>query len=101
MRLHGRSSSHFTRIARIFAAELELELEFVLIRDLMSADAADYGDNPALKMPTLVGDDGERWFGSIAICRGERRPISPSFALWKGDSVMPMDPAERSRETAG
>ena len=68
MRLYGRSSSHFTRIVRIFAAEMELELEFVLIRDLMSQDAALYGDNPALKMPTLVTDEGS-WFGSLGICR--------------------------------
>jgi len=68
MRLYGRSSSHFTRIARIFAAELELAVEFVLIRDLMSADAADYGDNPALKMPTLETFEGS-WFGSLGICR--------------------------------
>jgi glutathione S-transferase len=69
MELYGRSSSHFTRIARIFAAECEVPVEMHLIRDLMSADPADYGDNPALKMPTLVDDAGERWFGSIAICR--------------------------------
>ena len=69
MELYGRSSSHFTRIARIFAAECEVPVELRLIRDLMSADPADYGDNPALKMPTLVDDAGERWFGSIAICR--------------------------------
>lgn len=68
MELFGRSSSHFTRIARIFAAECEVEYEFTLIRDLMSVDASDYGDNPALKMPTLKSADGT-WFGSIGICR--------------------------------
>ena len=68
MRLYGRSSSHFTRIARIFAAEMELPLDFVLIRDLMSEDPAVYGDNPALKMPTLESDDAA-WFGSLGICR--------------------------------
>ena len=68
MRLYGRSSSHFTRIVRIFAAEMELPLEFVLIRDLMSQDPADYGDNPALKMPTLESSEGT-WFGSLGICR--------------------------------
>ena len=68
MRLYGRSSSHFTRIARIFAAELELAVEFVLIPDLMSVDAADYGDNPALKMPTLETFEGS-WFGSLGVCR--------------------------------
>jgi glutathione S-transferase len=69
MELYGRSSSHFTRIARIFAAECEVPLEFHLIRDLMSAEPGDYGDNPALKMPTLRGDDGEAWYGSLGICR--------------------------------
>ena len=68
MRLFGRSSSHFTRIVRIFAVEMELELDFVLIRDLMSEDPAVYGDNPALKMPTLESPDGT-WFGSLGSCR--------------------------------
>jgi glutathione S-transferase len=68
MRLFGRSSSHFTRIARIFAAECEVEVDFHPIRDLMSADAGDYGGNPALKMPTLEDDEGS-WFGSLGICR--------------------------------
>lgn len=68
MQLYGRSSSHFTRIARIFAAELELELDFQPIRDLMSGDPEDYGGNPALKLPTLVTAEG-RWFGSLGICR--------------------------------
>ena len=68
MHLYGRSSSHFTRIARIFAAELGVELEFRLIRDLMSSQPDDYGGNPALKMPTLATDAGI-WFGSLPICR--------------------------------
>jgi glutathione S-transferase len=68
MRLHGRSSSHFTRITRIFARELEVELEFLPIRNLMSTDAAEFGGNPALKLPTLESPDG-RWFGSLPICR--------------------------------
>ena len=69
MELYGRSSSHFTRIARIFAAECEVPLELHLIRDLMSAEPGDYGENPSLKMPTLHGDDGEAWYGSLGICR--------------------------------
>lgn len=68
MHLYGRSSSHFTRIPRIFAAELELEVEFHLIRDLMSVDPDDYGGHPALKMPTLATDQ-DTWFGSLPICR--------------------------------
>ena len=67
MHLYGRSSSHFTRIPRIFAAELGVDVEFHLIRNLLSADADDYGGNPALKMPTLQTDSG-LWFGSLPIC---------------------------------
>lgn len=68
MNLYGRSSSHFTRIPRMFAVELELELEFHLIGDLMSTDPDDYGGHPAMKMPTLVTEAGT-WFGSLPICR--------------------------------
>jgi glutathione S-transferase len=68
MRLYGRSSSHFTRIVRMFAAEMDIELEFVPVRDLMSTEPADYGDNPALKLPTLQSPDGS-WFGSLGSCR--------------------------------
>jgi glutathione S-transferase len=68
MQLHGRSSSHFTRIPRIFAAELEVDVEFHVISDLMSAEPVDYGGHPALKMPTLQTDAGI-WFGSLPICR--------------------------------
>ncbi len=68
MQLHGRSSSHFTRIARIFAAEAEVVVEFIAIRDLMSEDPVDYGGHPALKLPTLHTDAGI-WFGSLPICR--------------------------------
>jgi hypothetical protein len=68
MHLYGRSSSHFTRIPRIFAAELEVDVEFHLIRNLLSADAEDYGGHPALKMPTLQTEAG-LWFGSLPICR--------------------------------
>ena len=68
MQLYGRSSSHFTRIARIFAHEAEVDVEFVLIRDLMSQDPDDYAGHPAMKMPTLQTEAGI-WFGSLPICR--------------------------------
>lgn len=68
MVLFGRSSSHFTRIPRIFAAELEVDVEFHVISDLMSVEPVDYGGHPALKMPTLQTDAGI-WFGSLPICR--------------------------------
>ena len=68
MQLYGRSSSHFTRIPRIFAAEAKVELDFVLIRDLMSVIPDDFGGHPALKMPTLRTEAG-LWYGSLPICR--------------------------------
>lgn len=68
LRLWGRSSSHFTRVAVIFAHELDLAFELVLVRDLASLDPRDYGGNPALKLPTLhVGE--RRVFGTENICR--------------------------------
>ena len=68
MQLYGRSSSHFTRIPRIFAAEANVAIDFILIRDLMSENPEDYGGHPAMKMPTLHTEAGI-WFGSLPICR--------------------------------
>ena len=48
--LIGRSSSSFTRIARIFAAELGISYAFDLVLELKSLDPQDYGGNPALKV---------------------------------------------------
>ena len=41
----GRSSSHFTRVTRIFAAELGVPYTLQVVPDLLSCDAADYGGN--------------------------------------------------------
>ncbi len=68
MQLYGRSSSHFTRMARIFAAEAEVAIDFILIRDLMSENPDVYGGHPAMKMPTLRTEAGI-WFGSLPISR--------------------------------
>jgi glutathione S-transferase len=68
MRLHGRPSSHSTRVARIFAAELEVELEFAPTRNMLSFAQEDYGGHPALKVPTLESPEGS-WFGVLPICR--------------------------------
>ncbi len=64
----GRSSSHFTRITRIFAAELGVDYSFQVVRDLMSSDPADYGGNPALRIPNLKTPHGV-WFGALNISR--------------------------------
>ena len=66
--LVGRSSSVFTRIARIFAIELGIDHAFRVVPDLLALEAERYGGNPALKLPTLLAPTGA-WFGSLTICR--------------------------------
>jgi len=79
----GRSSSHFTRVTRIFAFELGLEPALRVVHSLASASASDYGGNPALRIPALVAPSGT-WFGALSVCRelmrqarSERRVIWP------------------------
>jgi glutathione S-transferase len=68
LRLTGRSSSHFTRVAAIFAHELGLAFELEVAHELTATGAASYGGNPALKVPTLhVG--AAQVFGAENICR--------------------------------
>jgi glutathione S-transferase len=74
----GRSSSHFTRVTRIFAAEMGIDYSFRVVRDLMSSDPADYGGNPALRIPTLQTSRGV-WFGALNVCR----------ELWRQSSLKP------------
>lgn len=82
----GRSSSHFTRVVRIFAHELGVPFELVPVHDMTRDDPAAYGDNPALKLPTLrLG--AARVFGTENICRtlaehagGARRVVWPEDA---------------------
>lgn len=66
--LFGRSSSHFTRLPRLFAAELRVPYQFVPIYDMTVLDAAAYADNPALKLPILRTPQGVL-FGAQNICR--------------------------------
>lgn len=66
--LLGRSSSHYTRTARIFALELSVPHTFRPVLDLTSPDAATYAGNPALKMPVLIDAEGPL-FGTENICR--------------------------------
>jgi glutathione S-transferase len=83
--LFGRSSSHFTRVARIFAAELGVAYDYAVVSDITSLDEQAYGQNPALKVPSLTGPNGP-FFGSLNVCRelaraSERRPA----LLWPED----------------
>ena len=68
LQIVGRRSSHFTRIARIFAEELGLSYDIVPIYDMTAQSSTSYADNPALKLPILRVDGGVV-FGTENICR--------------------------------
>ena len=82
LQIVGRRSSHFTRIARLFAEELGVAYEIVPIYDMARQDPAIYADNPALKLPILRAEDGVV-FGTENICRAlaERAPRSVAI-VW-------------------
>jgi glutathione S-transferase len=86
----GRSSSHFTRVTRIFAAEMRVDYSFQVVRDLMSCDPDDYGGNPALRLPTLRTPRG-LWFGALNICRELSRQSSHGpRTVWPEDLDGPL-----------
>jgi len=66
--LVGRSSSHFTRTARIFALELGVAHRFQPVLDMTTLDVSAYAGNPALKIPILVDRQGPL-YGTENICR--------------------------------
>ena len=66
-KLIARSSSHYSRVVRMFAHELAVPYELVVVRDLTSLDETAYA-NPALKIPSLQVD-GSTLFGTENICR--------------------------------
>lgn len=83
--LVGRSSSHFTRTARIFALELGVPHAFRPVLDIMSLDPATFAGNPALKIPVLVDERGPL-FGTENICRElARRSTIRSGVFLRGD----------------
>jgi glutathione S-transferase len=80
--LFGRSSSTFTRVARIFAEELAVPYSFEIVRNLEALDTAAYGDNPALKVPSLRTPRAT-WFGALNICRELARASAlPRCIVW-------------------
>ena len=52
--LHGTPLSHFTRKVRILLAELGVAFDFVRAPGVLATSAAAYGDNPLMRVPTLV-----------------------------------------------
>lgn len=80
--IHGRSSSHFTRVVRVAAHECGVSYGFRPVHDLLSLSAHDYGGNPALKLPVLETPEGT-WFGALSICRElVRRSAAPLQWIW-------------------
>lgn len=57
LQLHGTPLSHFTRKIRILLAELGVAHDFVRVSSLLAASPAAYGDNPLMRVPTLVHGD--------------------------------------------
>ncbi len=81
----GRSSSHFTRVARIFAEELHVPYSLEVVRDLLSTRSLDYGGNPALKIPVLKSDEST-WFGALNVCRQlARASTGAARIVWPED----------------
>jgi hypothetical protein len=88
--LVGRSSSVFTRVARIFAAELAVAYAFRVVPDLLSREPADYAGNPALRLPVMETSQGA-WFGALPICRQLRRLSTRPVAMaWPEDFDQPL-----------
>ena len=84
--LLGRSSSHFTRVARIFALELGIAHDFRPVLDLTTLDPSAYAQNPALKIPVWVDEQGSL-FGAENICHALRRASDNTGArvILRGD----------------
>lgn len=53
-RLYGTPLSHFTRKVRVLLAELGVGFEFARTPGVLAPGAESYGDNPLLRVPTLV-----------------------------------------------
>lgn len=90
LELIGRQSSHYTRVARIFAHELGVDVRFTPILDLMSVDAAVFAGNPTLKLP-ILRIDGEAVFGTGNICRVLARSAGrEADVYWPEDADTPL-----------
>ncbi|MFC4307643.1 glutathione S-transferase family protein [Steroidobacter flavus] len=88
LQIVGRRSSHFTRIARIFAEELGLSYDIDPIYDMTAQTPTSYADNPALKLPILrIGDDVV--FGTENICRALADHAHKSTAIVWPEQLRP------------
>ncbi len=87
----GRQSSHYTRLVRMLALELQVEAGFEPILDLLSEDPATFCGNPALKLPALRVD-GEVVWGSQNACRAIARRAAGGEArvFWPEQARTPL-----------
>jgi glutathione S-transferase len=85
-RIVGRSSSHFTRVVRMFAEEASVPYELQIVPSLVSPDAGSYGGNPGLRLPNMITDRGVV-FGSLGSCRAlESLAAEPPRMVWPEDT---------------
>lgn len=90
MQLRGRRSSHFTRVAMVFAHELKVPVELVPIYDITSTQPGTFGDNPALKLPILHTSQGAV-FGTENICRTlVEHAKAPGRIVWPEQLISPL-----------
>ncbi|MDP3152304.1 MAG: glutathione S-transferase family protein [Archangium sp.] len=80
MELIGRRSSHFTRVALVFAHELGVPVELIPVHDITATDSEIFAGNPALKIPTLRRD-GSLVFGTENICRSIAEQADPKLRV--------------------
>jgi glutathione S-transferase len=81
----GRTGSLFTRLPLIFAEELGVAYELVLMEDLAAMEPGVYAGNPALRMPILRDADSVL-FGAQNICRAlAERAATPTRIVWPED----------------
>lgn len=89
-RLFGRSSSHFTRVVRLFAEECSAPYELVVVPSLLADEAAAYGGNPGLRLPNLLTREGPV-FGSLGSCRALARTATrPLRMIWPEATPAPL-----------
>jgi glutathione S-transferase len=69
LQIVGRSSSHFTRVVRIFAEELAVPYDLRVVSSLLATDASAYGGNPGLRLPSLLVPGQPPVFGCLNCCR--------------------------------
>lgn len=99
--LIGRSSSHFTRIVRMFAASCQVDYRFQAVLDLRSVSARDYGGNPAHRVPVLVTQEGS-YFGSLNCCRVVQRLSTAKLqVIWPEALLSPLQAGAQELITQG